>query len=223
MSAPMQGLPAGGSVPPGGPPNPSMPPQHPNQPQAGHSSQGQTSTTEVKFDNVAKVKALVWSLKDALSNLVRVAATNIYHTAAVDNGVRANTSDESTPPRLDKALEDFFSICNQIELNLVPNLSQHLKSLNSVYQTLCIERRSSVVHSFVFSVPAYHPGVCLQLRDSHQYLPVPVVATKPDPSNPQDGNAFLQPVHQPIRAQTSFAKAVQDVLNEGARRMNQPE
>ncbi|KAL1447623.1 hypothetical protein MTO96_028434 [Rhipicephalus appendiculatus] len=179
-----------------------MPPQHPNQPQAGHSSQGQTSTTEVKFDNVAKVKALVWSLKDALSNLVRVAATNIYHTAAVDNGVEcllnssvyyclageANTSDESTPPRLDKALEDFFSICNQIELNL---------------RTI--------------------QECALQLRDSHQYLPVPVVATKPDPSNPQDGTLSYSQYINTIRAQVSFAKAVQDVLNEGARRINQPE
>ncbi|XP_075723657.1 mediator complex subunit intersex [Rhipicephalus microplus] len=188
MAAPMQGLPAGGSVPPGGPPNPSMPPQHPNQPQAGHSSQGQTSTTEVKFDNVAKVKALVWSLKDALSNLVRVAATNIYHTAAVDNGVRANTSDESAPPRLDKALEDFFSICNQIELNL---------------RTI--------------------QECALQLRDSHQYLPVPVVATKPDPSNPQDGTLSYSQYINTIRAQVSFANTVHDVLNEGARRINQPE
>ncbi|XP_077522347.1 mediator complex subunit intersex [Amblyomma americanum] len=187
MAAPMQGLPAGAAGPPGGPPGPSMS-QHPSQPQAAHSSQSQTSTTEVKFDNVAKVKALVWSLKDALSNLVRVAATNIYHTAAVDNGVRATTSDESTPPRLDKALEDFFSICNQIELNL-----------------RTIQECS------------------LQLRDSHQYLPVPVVATKPDPSNPQDGTLSYSQYINTIRAQVSFAKAVQDVLNEGARRINQPE
>ncbi|XP_077537962.1 mediator complex subunit intersex [Haemaphysalis longicornis] len=188
MAAPMQGLPSGGAGPPSGPPGgPSMP-QHPGQAQAAHPSQGQTSTTEVKFDNVAKVKALVWSLKDALSNLTRVAATNIYHTAAVDNGVRSNTSDESTPPRLDKALEDFFSICNQIEL-----------SLRTIQEC------------------------ALQLRDSHQYLPVPVVATKPDPSNPQDGTLSYSQYINTIRAQVSFAKAVQDVLNEGARRINQPE
>ncbi|KAH9376208.1 hypothetical protein HPB48_004232 [Haemaphysalis longicornis] len=112
-------------------------PQHPGQAQAAHPSQGQTSTTEVKFDNVAKVKALVWSLKDALSRTIQECA--------------------------------------------------------------------------------------LQLRDSHQYLPVPVVATKPDPSNPQDGTLSYSQYINTIRAQVSFAKAVQDVLNEGARRINQPE
>uniref|UniRef100_A0A0K8RGP9 Mediator of RNA polymerase II transcription subunit 29 n=1 Tax=Ixodes ricinus TaxID=34613 RepID=A0A0K8RGP9_IXORI len=183
MAAPMQqqGLTAGAT----GPPAPPGMAQHSGPPQGSHPAQN-PAASEIKFDNVAKVKALVWSLKAALSSLVRVAATNIYHTAAVDNGVRSNSSDESAPPRLDKSLEDFFSICNQIELNL---------------RTI--------------------QECALQLRDSHQYLPVPVVATKPEPSTAQDGTLSYSQYINTIRAQVSFAKAVQDVLNEGARKINQ--
>lgn len=162
--------------------------QHAGPTPGSHASQNPGAATEIKYDNVARVKALVWSLKDALSNLVRVAATNIHHTAAVDNGVRSSSSDESATPRLDKSLEDFFSICNQIEL-----------SLRTIQEC------------------------ALQLRDSHQYLPVPVVATKPEPSNPQDGTLSYTQYINTIRAQVSFAKAVQDVLNEGARKINQPD
>lgn len=155
-------------------------PHHPGQ-VAAHPP----AATEFKFDNVVKVKALVWSLKEALATLVQVAADNINHTSAVDNGMRPSSKEESTLKRLDKTLEDFFSVCNQIELNL---------------RTI--------------------QECALQLRDSQQYLPVPVAASKPEPSNPQDGTLSYSQYITTIRAQVNFAKAILDVLNEGARQLS---
>lgn len=125
----MPQVPMGGGMPMGSPgsvgnvaqnhPAPAAAPvQNQNPQSAGQSSSQQTSQQDIqlRFDNVARVRMLVGSLKDSLSEVVRVAAMNIYHTAAVDNGVRA--SPDASPQRLDKALEEFFNICNQIEFNL---------------------------------------------------------------------------------------------------------
>lgn len=110
--------PPGSMMGPGGPGSQQGPqPPGPPGPPAGAAQSTQSNQQEQqRYDNVVKVRMLVGSLKDSLSEVVRVAAMNIYHTAAVDNGVRA--SSEGPPPRLDKALEEFYSICNQIELNL---------------------------------------------------------------------------------------------------------
>lgn len=68
-----------------------------------------------KSDNISKVKSLICPLKDALSNCMRVAAANIVHNASVDAGLKGG---DQQPPRFDKCLEDFYAICDQIELNL---------------------------------------------------------------------------------------------------------
>ncbi|XP_003741810.1 mediator of RNA polymerase II transcription subunit 29 [Galendromus occidentalis] len=135
MGGPPQGMPPGamvggmgGTMPMGSPgsvggvlpPHPGAGPGHmQNQgPPQGQSASQQNAQQEIqlRFDNVARVRMLVGSLKESLSEVVRVAAMNIYHTAAVDNGIRA--SSEAAPQRLDKALEEFFNLCNQIEFTL---------------------------------------------------------------------------------------------------------
>jgi len=100
MSAPMvQG---------GQPMHPGMQPQQPPPPPQPSQIQQQT---ELKYDNVNKVKTLIWSLKDSFATVMKVAGARVNHMAA-------GKTIEDAPPRFDKTLEDFFSICNQIELHL---------------------------------------------------------------------------------------------------------
>ncbi|XP_067138076.1 mediator of RNA polymerase II transcription subunit 29 [Centruroides vittatus] len=87
----------------------------PQQQQQQQQQQCQMQSTELKYDNVAKVKSLTWSLKELLVNIMKTAHANITHNAAIDNGLK---STDDSPPRMDKCLEEFFSVCNQIELNL---------------------------------------------------------------------------------------------------------
>lgn len=86
-------------------------PAHQSMPSQPPQQQNPAPATELKYDNVNKVKSLIWSLKDALANVMKVAGANVYHSAA-------GKTSEDAPSRIDKTLEDFFSICNQIELNL---------------------------------------------------------------------------------------------------------
>ncbi|KAF8765087.1 mediator of RNA polymerase II transcription subunit 29-like [Argiope bruennichi] len=93
-----------------GPPmHPGMPPQQqpPPPPQPSHVQQ----QIELKYDNVSKVKTLIWSLKNSFANVMKVAGARVNHMAA-------GKTIEEAPPRFDKTLDDFFSICNQIELHL---------------------------------------------------------------------------------------------------------
>ncbi|KAG8191344.1 hypothetical protein JTE90_006090 [Oedothorax gibbosus] len=95
---------------PGGVPmqHPGMPPQPPPPSQQSHLQQ----QIELKYDNVNKVKTLIWSLKDSFANVMKVAGARVNHLLI------PGKTPEDTPPRYDKTLEDFFSICNQIELHL---------------------------------------------------------------------------------------------------------
>ncbi|GFR22389.1 mediator of RNA polymerase II transcription subunit 29 [Trichonephila clavata] len=94
-----------------GPPmHPGMPPQQQPPPptQPSHVPQQQI---ELKYDNVNRVKTLIFSLKNSFANVMKVAGARVNHMAA-------GKTIEEAPSRFDKTLDDFFSICNQIELHL---------------------------------------------------------------------------------------------------------
>lgn len=81
----------------------------------------QSSSSDPRYDHVARVRQLVWSLKDALANMLKIAAQNISYNSNVDCGViqKQQKVSEEDGPRLDKAMEDVYAIFNQIELHLV--------------------------------------------------------------------------------------------------------
>uniref|UniRef100_A0A2C9GUH5 Mediator of RNA polymerase II transcription subunit 29 n=1 Tax=Anopheles culicifacies TaxID=139723 RepID=A0A2C9GUH5_9DIPT len=85
------------------------------QQQHSQSSQQQAQQTE-KVDNISKVKVLVGPLRDALSTTIKTAAQLIQQNTLADAG--SKTVDLNNAPRFDKHLEEFYSICDQIELNL---------------------------------------------------------------------------------------------------------
>ncbi|GFS53363.1 mediator of RNA polymerase II transcription subunit 29 [Nephila pilipes] len=99
MSTPMSQI--------GTPMHPGMTPQQ-TPPAPSHVPQQQI---ELKYDNVNRVKTLIFSLKNSFANVMKVAGARVNHMAA-------GKTYEEAPSRFDKTLDDFFSICNQIELHL---------------------------------------------------------------------------------------------------------
>ncbi|XP_058448100.1 mediator of RNA polymerase II transcription subunit 29 [Malaya genurostris] len=90
--------------------------QQQQQQQQAQSQQQQAQQTE-KVDNISKVKGLVGPLRDALSTTIKTAAQLLQQNNLNDAGTKGSDMSASTP-RFDKHLEEFYSICDQIELNL---------------------------------------------------------------------------------------------------------
>lgn len=68
-----------------------------------------------QLDNIGKIKASLIPLKESLQNTFKAAAAVLQKNSAVDNLKRDNCD----PPKFEKHLEDFYSICDQIELHLI--------------------------------------------------------------------------------------------------------
>ncbi|KAJ6649765.1 Mediator of RNA polymerase II transcription subunit 29 [Pseudolycoriella hygida] len=69
-------------------------------------------------DNISKVKSLIGPLREALATTLKLAATLLQHNSITDNGNLKNVDNNNAPPRFDKNLEEFYSVCDQIELHL---------------------------------------------------------------------------------------------------------
>ncbi|XP_037052415.1 mediator of RNA polymerase II transcription subunit 29 [Bradysia coprophila] len=69
-------------------------------------------------DNISKVKSLMVPLRDSLSTTLKQAAQLVQHNNMTDNGNLKGVDNNNPPPRFDKNLEEFYSICDQIELHL---------------------------------------------------------------------------------------------------------
>ncbi|KAL7293384.1 hypothetical protein TKK_0013150 [Trichogramma kaykai] len=117
MNMPMQqGVPMGmnpmvqgNPVPmPQGPPHPGM---HPGQPGPPGPPMQQP---QEKLDNISKVKGLIGPLRDSLSLALKSAAQTLHQNSLID----VSKSTEVPDQRFNKNLEEFYSICDQIELNL---------------------------------------------------------------------------------------------------------
>ncbi|EAT37825.1 AAEL010217-PB [Aedes aegypti] len=90
--------------------------QQQQQQQQAQAHQQQSQQTE-KVDNISKVKGLVGPLRDSLSTTVKTAAQLLQQNNLNDAGTKGGDM-STTTPRFDKHLEEFYSICDQIELNL---------------------------------------------------------------------------------------------------------
>lgn len=99
------------------------------QPQQQAQQQGQQQPQE-KLDNISKVKSLVGPLREALSLTLKTATQTLQQNSLVDVGSTKGID----PPdhRFNKNMEDFYSICDQIELHLktsIECMSQHSSSI----------------------------------------------------------------------------------------------
>ncbi|XP_044728335.1 mediator of RNA polymerase II transcription subunit 29 [Chrysoperla carnea] len=89
---------------------PQQPPQNtqPNQPPQQQLSQ--------HLDNITKVRSLIGPLRDGLSATLKTAAQTLQQNSLIDTGSQKGV--DLPLPRFDKNLEEFYSVCDQIELHL---------------------------------------------------------------------------------------------------------
>uniref|UniRef100_A0A6V7IU85 Mediator of RNA polymerase II transcription subunit 29 n=1 Tax=Bracon brevicornis TaxID=1563983 RepID=A0A6V7IU85_9HYME len=117
------------------PNNPQMAPnpqqhQQQAQQQAQQQQQQQQQQTTEKLDNMSKVKFLIGPLREALAMALKTAAHTLHQNSLVDIGSLKGID----PPdhRFNKNMEEFYSICDQIELHLktaIECLSQNSSSV----------------------------------------------------------------------------------------------
>ncbi|KAK6631679.1 hypothetical protein RUM43_013743 [Polyplax serrata] len=69
-----------------------------------------------KLDNISKVKSLIIPLRESLSSTLKTAAQALHQNSLIDAGSTKGV--DAVIPRFDKNLEEFYSICDQIELHL---------------------------------------------------------------------------------------------------------
>lgn len=117
-----------------------------------HPQQQQPPQQPEKNDNISKVKTLVAPLRESLlviedirnvfgskcvffcfvpQNTLKISAQLLQNNNFADNGSMKGIDSNSPPPRFDKHLEEFYSICDQIELHLV-SAKRELSELNCI-------------------------------------------------------------------------------------------
>ncbi|XP_033882855.2 mediator of RNA polymerase II transcription subunit 29-like [Acipenser ruthenus] len=67
------------------------------------------------FDPVHRFKMLIPQLKESLQNVMNIASQNLAHNTTIDNGIK---SSDASVQRFDKSLEEFYALCDQLELCL---------------------------------------------------------------------------------------------------------
>ncbi|KAM4742494.1 mediator of RNA polymerase II transcription subunit 29 [Anableps anableps] len=77
--------------------------------------QQQQLSQQQDFDPVHRFKMLIPQLKESLQNLMKIAALNLSHNTSIDNGIK---SSDTSVQRFDKSLEEFYALCDQVELCL---------------------------------------------------------------------------------------------------------
>ncbi|CAM4615126.1 mediator of RNA polymerase II transcription subunit 29 [Lepidochelys kempii] len=126
MAAPSQQpqpQPAPSQAPPPGPPltlqaGPGQQPQLQAQAAAQAQAQAQAAAAAAQaqdFDPVQRYKMLIPQLKESLQNLMKIAAQNLVQNTNIDNGQKSN---DGVVQRFDKSLEEFYALCDQLELCL---------------------------------------------------------------------------------------------------------
>lgn len=112
---------------------------------------------------------------------------------------------EENAPRFDKALEDFYSLCNQVELYLVRPVIFLFFSLIFV----CFPKRTTL-------------ECTIQSRDSRSYLPFNVSKELPPDVNQmqqrQDAVTYQQYLNI-IRQQVTYAKSIYEILSDSVRQI----
>ncbi|XP_060113865.1 mediator of RNA polymerase II transcription subunit 29 [Heteronotia binoei] len=113
--APAQGAPPAA---PGAPPGQQPPAQASataGAPQLQAASGLQVAAQAQDFDPVQRFRQLLPQLKESLQNLMKVAAQNFVQNTNIDSGQK---STEGPVQRVDKTLEEFYALCDQLELCL---------------------------------------------------------------------------------------------------------
>ncbi|KAL2728629.1 mediator of RNA polymerase II transcription subunit 29 isoform X2 [Vespula squamosa] len=132
------------------PVNPQMPQnqqqaQQAQQQQAQQQQQQQQQQAQEKLDNISKVKSLVGPLRDSLAIALKTAAQTLHQNSLVDVGSLKGI--DQPDHRFNKNMEEFYSICDQIELHLktsIECLSQNSSSVRYLPMSVIPTRTDTV-------------------------------------------------------------------------------
>ncbi|XP_062872973.1 mediator of RNA polymerase II transcription subunit 29 isoform X2 [Trichomycterus rosablanca] len=88
--------------------------------------QAQQLSQQQDFDPVHRFKMLIPQLKESLQNVMSIASQNFVHNSGIDNGITVRAENplsprknsDTTVQRFDKSLEEFYALCDQLELCL---------------------------------------------------------------------------------------------------------
>ncbi|XP_072933351.1 mediator of RNA polymerase II transcription subunit 29 [Epargyreus clarus] len=129
-----------------------------------------------KVDNITKVKTLMGSLRECLPMTLKSAAQILHQNQNIDAN---NPKGIDNPvPRFDKNLEEFFSLCDQMELHLrtaVTCIQQAQSASHYLPLTVISSRLDSgpTTQDTALSYPQYMNTVRLQIsyaKDIHDTL-----------------------------------------------------
>ncbi|XP_054855616.1 mediator of RNA polymerase II transcription subunit 29 [Eublepharis macularius] len=113
--APAQGAPPAAPGVPAGQQPPAQVAAAAGAPQLQASSGLQVAAQAQDFDPVQRFRLLLPQLKESLQNLMKVAAQNFVQNTNIDSGQK---STDGPVQRVDKTLEEFYALCDQLELCL---------------------------------------------------------------------------------------------------------
>ncbi|XP_053615617.1 mediator of RNA polymerase II transcription subunit 29 isoform X2 [Plodia interpunctella] len=94
-------------------------------------------TPQDKLDNISKVKTLMGSLRESIPMTLKSAAQILHQNHNIDSN--SQKSIDNPVPRFDKNLEEFFSLCDQMELHLRTAIT-------------CIQQAQSAAHYLPLNV-----------------------------------------------------------------------
>ncbi|XP_027487371.1 LOW QUALITY PROTEIN: mediator of RNA polymerase II transcription subunit 29-like [Corapipo altera] len=75
----------------------------------------QAAQAQQDFEPVQRFRVLLPQLKESLQSLMKVAAQNLMQNCSIDSGQK---SADGALQRFDKSLEEFYALCDQLELCL---------------------------------------------------------------------------------------------------------
>ncbi|XP_059051941.1 mediator of RNA polymerase II transcription subunit 29 [Achroia grisella] len=133
-------------------------------------------TSQDKMDNISKVKTLMGSLRDSIPMTLKSAAQVLHQNHNMDSNSQKGI--DNPVPRFDKNLEDFFSLCDQMELHLrtaITCIQQAQSAAHYLPLTVIPSRLDSgpTTQETTLSYPQYLNTVRLQIayaKDIHDTL-----------------------------------------------------
>ncbi|CAG9567950.1 unnamed protein product [Danaus chrysippus] len=160
----MQGMPVSVSIMPVASPQQMQPVMAPQPPQ------------QDKMDNISKVKTLMGSLRESLPMTLKSAAQILHLNYNIDSNTQKGI--DNPVPRFDKNLEEFFSLCDQMELHLrtaITCIQQAQSAAHYLPLTVIPSRLDSgpTTQETTLSYPQYLNTVRLQIsyaKDIHDTL-----------------------------------------------------
>lgn len=124
----------------------------------------QPQQSQEKGDSISKVKGLIGPLRDSLSVALKTAGHTLLTNSLIDTSKCTDAPDQ----RFNKSIEEFYSICDQIELHLRTSIECLGQNMSSVrYMPVGVSTRSENV-----GVPdtLTYPQYLMTVRAQVQYV-----------------------------------------------------